>query len=239
MKVDFHTHILPGIDDGSKDIEESISMIKEDWKQGVRIIVATPHFYADRISESHFFENRDQSEKKLRKCLARMKSVPALEIGAEVHYFRGMAKSDIIDRLTIRGTDLLLLEMPFEQWTEEHLQEIKYMIYHRNLCIILAHVERYYHFQKKKEVWDALMDLPVWKQINTGSLKKKGVFDRSYSWVIHFLKKENRVVFGTDCHNMNERRPNYRSGMDSLKKELTASRIKNFERVEASMIKRS
>ena len=48
--IDFHSHILPGIDDGSKNTQMSLAMIEEEKKQGVHTIVATPHFYADEDS---------------------------------------------------------------------------------------------------------------------------------------------------------------------------------------------
>jgi protein-tyrosine phosphatase len=56
--IDFHTHILPGIDDGSKNIEMTMEMLEEEARQGVTEICATPHFYAHRMSFDSFLEKR-------------------------------------------------------------------------------------------------------------------------------------------------------------------------------------
>ena len=59
--IDFHTHVLPGIDDGSSDLTMSAGMIREECSQGTRVIVATPHFYADRMSIDRFLARRDEA----------------------------------------------------------------------------------------------------------------------------------------------------------------------------------
>ena len=52
--IDFHTHILPGIDDGSRNSEESIQMLNLEQEQDITKIVFTPHFYANRNSVERF-----------------------------------------------------------------------------------------------------------------------------------------------------------------------------------------
>ena len=59
--IDFHTHILPGIDDGSRDIDTSCRMLEMAAEQGVELIVATPHFYASRDRIEHFLEKREHA----------------------------------------------------------------------------------------------------------------------------------------------------------------------------------
>ena len=59
--VDFHTHILPGIDDGSQDVDMTKDMLLEEQKQGVGLIAATPHFYAHRMSMEGFLERRTEA----------------------------------------------------------------------------------------------------------------------------------------------------------------------------------
>ena len=58
--IDFHSHILPGIDDGSRSLETSLEMLRLSRKQGVDYIVATPHFYAMKDRTQEFFERRGQ-----------------------------------------------------------------------------------------------------------------------------------------------------------------------------------
>ena len=66
MKViDFHSHILPNIDDGSKDINMSVEMLKRSKQQGIDVIVATPHFYADSNTIEHFLNKRARALEQL------------------------------------------------------------------------------------------------------------------------------------------------------------------------------
>ena len=58
LKYDFHTHVLPGIDDGARDLPASLSMLSRLQAQGIDTVVATPHFYAHRQEAAQFLENR-------------------------------------------------------------------------------------------------------------------------------------------------------------------------------------
>ena len=66
MVTDFHSHVLPGIDDGSTSVEESIAMLRMAAEQGVRRVIATPHFYPRHDSPEHFLEKRNLAESALR-----------------------------------------------------------------------------------------------------------------------------------------------------------------------------
>ena len=74
MVIDFHTHILPGIDDGSSDLQMSMAMLNEERHQGVDVVVLTPHFYGSQESIDHFIHKRNKAyallkaQKKI-KCL--------------------------------------------------------------------------------------------------------------------------------------------------------------------------
>ena len=82
--VDFHTHILPGIDDGSKDVEMSLAMLAAEKDQKVDKIIATPHFYAKQDSVQKFLERRRASYERLMHAYSRdTEQIPIL-LGAEV-----------------------------------------------------------------------------------------------------------------------------------------------------------
>ena len=141
MIIDFHSHILPGIDDGSKDLGTSLEMLKISKEQGIDYMVATPHFHATRISISHFLEAREEAYK----CVSEhMESdMPKLIPGAEVAYFEGISEAEGIEKLTVGNTGLLLLEMPFGQWNQPMVSEVERLIEGRHIQIMLAHLERY------------------------------------------------------------------------------------------------
>ena len=67
----FHSPVLPAIDDGSRDVETSLEMLKILWSQGVKRVIATPHFDATRLSPNEFLQQRDESEQILRKAMER------------------------------------------------------------------------------------------------------------------------------------------------------------------------
>ena len=85
--IDFHSHILPGIDDGSKNLEQSLEMMRRSARQGVDTMVATPHFYAHHDDPERFLKRRAEAERSLREAMAAESGLPELAIGAEVYYF--------------------------------------------------------------------------------------------------------------------------------------------------------
>ena len=97
--VDFHSHILPGIDDGSACVEDSIAMLRMEMEQGINHVVATPHFYAGHDRPEDFLARRDRAEEKLRKAMEGHPGLPQLTVGAEVYYFRGMSSLDSLRKL--------------------------------------------------------------------------------------------------------------------------------------------
>ena len=80
--IDFHSHILPAIDDGSKNVEESIVLLDMLKDQGIKTVVATPHFDVQRETPAAFIERRQESYEMLRPHLK--KDPPEIILGAEV-----------------------------------------------------------------------------------------------------------------------------------------------------------
>ena len=138
--IDFHSHILPGIDDGSRNVETSISMLRMCREQGVDIMIATPHFYADSNRVERFVENRKNAYDKV---MAENADIPHIMMGAEVAFFDGISRAERVDALTIEGTNIMLLEMPFVTWSDSVVHEVRDLIEKRHFHIILAHIERF------------------------------------------------------------------------------------------------
>ena len=234
--IDFHSHILPGIDDGSRDVDETKQLIYEEINQGVTRIIATPHFYAQKSSAKQFLEARRKSEEKLREGLKDMAEAPEVRVAAEVYYFPGISRAEILDELTIEGTDILLLEMPFTQWKEEVYREVKDLVRKRKFTLVLVHVERYYDFQRDRLTWDKIMALPLICQINSGSFIKKGFLDKKYRWAMHFLDNHEKVLLGTDCHNMSTRNPNMKAGRKAIARNLGQETLDRIDRLGESLL---
>lgn len=111
---------------------------------------------------------RQRSYEKLKTKMAETNLDQKLHLAAEVYYFQGIGSAGMIPKLCVEGTQTLLLEMPFAQWNSAIYADVEKLVRHQKLKVVLAHIERYYEFQKKKEIWDAVMELPLYKQMNAG-----------------------------------------------------------------------
>ena len=123
--VDFHSHILPGVDDGSPNVERSIQMLHKEMEQGIGHVVATPHFYAQHDRPEAFLRDRARAERMLREEMARHPHMPELSVGAEVYFFNGISDSDILSELTIDRKRYILIEMMQPPWPERVYRELE------------------------------------------------------------------------------------------------------------------
>ena len=147
--IDFHSHVLPGIDDGSRNPEMSRMMFYEAARQGVEVMAATPHFYGDRDTIDRFLKRRESAwEKAL--PLAEEAGIE-LVAGAEVAYFDNMSQAGGIEALTLADTEILLVEMPFRAWSRREIQELDRLL-HEGFRLMLAQLERYLGFHKDKVI---------------------------------------------------------------------------------------
>lgn len=239
--IDFHTHILPGIDDGARDIEMTAEMLAAEREQGVDHIFATPHFYAHRRSVQRFLERREGALDKTRGFIASARQqgvdLPEITAGAEVYYFSGIGRAELLPELCIEGTDIMLLELPFCQWDSDIYRDVKDILDRRHLRIVLAHVERYHGFQRDMDTWDRIMALPLTIQMNAeafvagssgliGGMRER----REIRWCMEMMKDHDNVIIGTDCHNMGERTPMKLSqARDAIAAKLGTGRLSQLD----------
>lgn len=221
--IDFHTHILPGIDDGSSAIGESLKMFRREARQGVGIVIATPHFYASQDRPEAFLRRRDNAEKALRKVWG--PELPKIGFGAEVAYFTGMKTCAQLKELCIRGTNLLLVEMPFCHWSEGMVQEIIFLQSQRGFQIVLAHVERYLSFRNAAAM-DRLQAAGVCFQVNAGPF----LHWQTRGKVLRLLKRGKVHFLGSDCHNMTTRPPNLEQAIQYIEKECGTETVKRLRK---------
>ena len=165
--IDFHSHILPGIDDGSRNVETSIGMLWMCKEHGVDTMIATPHFYADSNTVERFIDSR---QKAYDKVMAENTDIPQIIMGAEVAFFAGISRAEKTDALKVEGTDIMLLEMPFVTWSDSVVQEVRDLIEKRHFHIILAHIERFLQIPGNKPYVRQILELPVTVQVNAETL---------------------------------------------------------------------
>ena len=228
--IDIHSHILPGMDDGSSSLEESLSMARESARQGVRLLAATPHFYATQEDPNSFLWRREKSLALLES--AWQDSFPTLLVGAEVRYFDGISRVEKIAHLTLDHTRILLLEMPFTSWSRRMVEEVLELQRSRGLQVLLAHVERYLKDQDG-QVWETFRQNGVWMQCNANFFLRWQTKRKAQA----LFKKGEIQMLGSDTHNMDTRPPNLALARDALVKSLGQAAWRDFERNSYTLLK--
>ncbi len=227
--IDFHSHVLPGIDDGSKDVSESLEMLRLSLLEGTDIIVATPHFYVDRSSITSFLDKRLSSFRLLTEILNDMDSmnlVRDIYLGAEVYFYQGISNNEHIKDLTINNTNYLLLEMPFTQWSKSVISEVQMLISNVGVTPILAHIDRYLHFKDNLRDLDTLLERGCLAQMNTSFLMSW----RNRISAMKLIKSGRVHVLGTDMHNITTRPPIMRKPLGFIERQCGNQYIEMFER---------
>ncbi len=214
--IDIHTHVLPNLDDGSKSIKESVAMLRSIRKEGVELVVATPHFYAQNESIEQFLTRRDKSVSRLQERIWYYPDVnmPKLILGAEVYYFTGISKAEGLERLVIEGTNILLLEMPFTTWNSEILREIESIQSHRKLRVMIAHLERYLDIAGNRSYIEEILEMEVLIQISTSAL----IHWKTRRKMLRLIRLKYIHALGSDAHNMTSRKPNWDKAMPIIRR---------------------
>ena len=222
--TDFHSHVLPGIDDGSASINESIAMLKMEAEQGIRRVVATPHFYAHHDSPERFLRRRDDAEERLRADMARHPGLPELEIGAEVYFFRGISDSEFLPELTFRGRSCIMLEMPQPPWSDSVYRELAGICYDRGITPIIAHVDRYISRFRTYGIPEKLAELPVLVQANASFF----LHSSTRNMALKLLREDRIQLLGSDCHNLSERSPQLGPALEIIGQRLGSAVLRRI-----------
>ena len=227
--IDWHSHILPEMDDGSRDTAESISMINMLRTQGVGTVIATPHFYANDESVDLFLERRKSAFERLSAELP--EGSPEILLGAEVRYYQGINRMADLKALRIEGTKLLLLEMPMSSWTEYMVRELIEMSGRSSIKVVLAHVERYMALQKQS-VWNRLLESGILMQVNASFFTTFASKRKALS-----LLREGSVHFvGSDSHNMSSRPPRVGKAFEVIQEKLGENYLKQMNEYGHSLL---
>ena len=213
--IDFHSHILPKIDDGSSSSNESIEMLTLTKQQGIGHIVATPHFYASETNPAEFLSCRNASYNRLISVI-NGNNLPQIIPGAEISYFEGISDCEELESLKILGTGLIMIEMPMCRWSERMLSELAAIYEKTGLIPLIAHIDRYIRLLHDKKITDRLSGLPVLIQANASFFIEK----KSSKLALSMLSKGKIHLLGSDCHNILTRRPNLGDAIEVINSKL-------------------
>lgn len=215
FNTDFHCHILPGIDDGAADLEESLALIKMQMSQGVRNIVATPHYRMHEMSVERFLRRRGAAYKMILESDA-LENKPTIMLAAEIALEHNLCELQDIHLLGNHEMNTLLIELPYENYRKWMSEEIEEISYKTKMQIIIAHLDRYIDIFSSADYNDILNIPDAIFQFNTS------VFSRwkTKKLLKPFIRDDYPVVFGTDCHNTSFRKPNF---------DLMIKNLRNYE----------
>lgn len=192
--VDFHAHVLPAADHGSTGLLETKNQLALYRKAGVDTVVATPHFYPNSVSIDPFLAMANSAAAELAELLATEENAPRVLLGAEVLYCDNMHHMEGLERLCIRGTNVLLLELPLSDWSPTLFHTVRELS--KRVCVVLAHIDRY-----TRPHADELMQLiedGALAQVNAYSLFS--LLERRR--LAPFFGSGAVVALGSDLHNV-------------------------------------
>lgn len=223
--TDIHSHILPGVDDGSQDMETTIEMIDMAYGQGVRTMIATPHYYP-----GHARCPKEYLEETFLEVAAVIKekySDFTLHLGNEVYY-----RDEVVEKLknnricTLAGTRYVLLE--FSPGAQYHLlcDAVRRCV-ENGFDPVLAHIERYQCLWKNEKNIEGLIRMGAYMQINAENFEG-GLFDPMKRYCLKLIKDGLVHFLGSDCHNTQDRGPNIGQAADYLREKLNPDTYHRF-----------
>ena len=203
--VDLHSHILPEMDDGASNVNISLSLLREEMKQGINQVVFTPHYYPLNESVEEFVGRREIAWNILQDAISGTDLQNNIEFykGAEIRFSPALVEFDDLKSLCISGTNVLLIEFTPNHFPE-FAEEILYRLQVRGFQILLAHVERFPWLRKDPEFLYRLVCSGVYAQFNADSV----ISDSEKSSFIHHMLKYGLLHgIGSDTHNLDIRPP--------------------------------
>lgn len=224
MVVDFHSHILPNVDDGSSSLEQSLEMLEMEAQQGIRHVIATPHFYPQHDNPQRFLSRREEAMARLQERLADRPDLPRVTIGAEVYYFHGISECDFLPHLTIGGKKCILIEMVGSVWSDRMYRELRDIREKQGLTPIIAHIDRYVTPATVSSVLDRLAELPVFVQANAEPF----LHWSTRNMLLRGLRADQIHLLGSDCHDTATRKPNLAAAIKVIERRLGGNTIQRI-----------
>lgn len=205
--IDFHSHILPNVDDGPDTMAESLTMLRRSFLQGVDQIVSTCHFYANEEYPGAFLQRRNQAFQALQDAMLMSAEIyPEVILGAEVLFFPGISEAEEITTLTIGSSNCILIEPPMMPWSDSMLDEIALLREHFGCIPVIAHVDRYMQLLHDNTLMERVRERDMVVQVNAEYFLNP----KTVKSAIQDLKKGKIQLIGSDCHNLDFRPPNLR-----------------------------
>ena len=223
--VDLHSHVIWGIDDGSKSREMTLNMLKMAIRGGTNKIVATPHFLPN------YYENSVENVKKEIEKVKKLIEEEHLDIevfpGQEVYYTSNILENYNNDLIgTINNSRYMLIELNMRDFKLEDVIENLYELQLKGVTPVIAHPERYINFLKNPSLINEFSKEGYIFQLNSGSLY--GDFGKEVKKLAEkYVNGKVYSVFGSDAHRDEKRNPNMKFFIDGFKDKEYLEKLKN------------
>ena len=211
LKYDMHTHILHGIDDGARTLEDSLTLISRLKRAGITDICLTPHYYTHKESLRDFVKRRNNAFIELN---SHVSDDVKLHLGAEVYVTKYLfSNEDDLKSVCYDGTNYMLSEFPYSStFAGESMIYINKLMNNYGIIPVIAHVERYPHLLKHQNVLEELIDMGVVIQSNACSFADFPLKLR----LTKMLKKGYIHIIGSDAHSLDRNPPDSFNQLNEL-----------------------
>lgn len=232
--IDFHAHILPNVDDGPSEMEESLSMLRWSFLQGVDVVVSTSHFYAYEEYPHRFLERRNGAYQALQDAMRQCPGAyPEVVLGAEVLYFPGISDAEEMESLMIGSSRSILIEPPMAPWSNGMLDEIVRLGENFRCVPVIAHVDRYMQLLRDRRLMDRVRERDLLVQVNAAYFLNP----KTRRAAIKHLKKGNIQLVGSDCHHLESRAPNLGPAWNQAKAQGAAAEFMALSRNAEALLR--
>ena len=205
-------------------MEDSLALLHQLQVQQVTDLVLTPHFHSDKKSLDQFLLDRELA---FTRFLETADTTMRFFLGAEVYGNEFLLISKQIDSLCIRGTNLLLLEMPFtDEWTSDSWRMIRKITDDHAILPVIAHAERYPALRKHPvKLLNRLIDAGCVIQANCDSF----VEPATQGLMLRCLGDGLFHLLGTDCHDVHKRPPRMTEACEVITRAWGAGMLDRLE----------
>lgn len=200
LQTDLHTHILPCFDDGAKDLETALEMLRVQKTSGMERVALTPHFYPMHETLDAFVARRQQAYNTLLSGY-NGETMPQLLLGAEVRYTPQLTTLDL-HQLTMGDGDYLLLELP-DVCVPAYVEQVVDAMQGQGITPVLAHIDRCVYFYAEPLRLEKLIQMGALAQIDAAALHKKHTTAFAHACFRNGLAH----ILASDAHNLTDRAP--------------------------------
>ena len=231
--IDFHSHILPNIDDGSKSVEETFELLKEAKQAGFDEIISTSH-YMEEYYEVNVAE-REAWVDAISKNMHRVDLDLKLYLGSEIYITDNIVK--LLEEgkaSSINNSNYVLFELPLNS-KPMNLYDVVYEMLENRIVPVLAHPERYLFVQKEPEIIYELIQKGVLMQANYGSIL--GRYGEKAALIVQKLLENNMIHFlGSDVHKTNTIYPQVPEALRIIKIIVGEDKLRELTEINPKLV---